>query len=198
MNTSNVISDALEYYDTNEEKYEETLKKIKYVKFVSETQSSLHNSIEFYDSNKKFLFKSRYENLGIYNNITHTWAWAWSLPHFRPISTSIIKKIVNYGIGLEPTMTFLKTQLTISRLRITSKVQIDIHASIASYLAKQPFIYKYKYYSSFVQEKDKLISLENFKNDDENRDQYIMYYMYLIDHETIKIDEVKNFLLGTM
>ena len=40
-----------------------------------------------YDKDKKEILKSRYENIGIYNNKSHTWTWAWSVPKFLKNTT---------------------------------------------------------------------------------------------------------------
>lgn len=181
----NLISDALEYYDSNTEKYSDFFKKVKYVKFVDVAKDMEHNLIYMYDSNENELLKSRYEIIGVYNNKSKTWTWAWSIPRFRKNTTYIARKIINYGMDLDPESRFLKTELITSRFRITNPIQLDMHAAIASYLSKQYAVYKYISYISFVADKNGLVDITNIPRD--NTNEYSVYYMFLLDYQNIKI-----------
>jgi hypothetical protein len=176
----NLISDSLEYYDSNSEKYSELFKKIKYVKFIDVIKDMDHNIMFMYDSNKNEIMKSRYEIIGVYNNKSRTWTWAWAIPRFRKNTTHIARKIINYGMDLDPESRFLKTELITSRFRITNPIQLDIHAAIASYLSRQYVVYKYISYINFTVDANGLVDITNIPKN--NADEYSVYYMFLLDH----------------
>ena len=178
----NLISDSLEYYDANSEKYNDFFKKVKYVKFLDVVKDIDHNTIIMYDSNKNEILSSRYEIIGVYNNKSRTWTWAWSVPRFRKNTTHIARKIITYGMDLDPESRFLKTELITSRFRITNPVQLDIHAAVASYLSRQYIVYKYVSYISFTADIDGLVDITNVPKD--NADEYTVYYMFLLDRPT--------------
>lgn len=179
----NLISDSLEYYDNNTEKYNDFFKKVKYVKFIDVIKDMDHNIIRMYDRDKNEILKSRYEIIGIYNNKSKTWTWAWSIPRFRKNTTHIARKIVNYGMDLDPESRFLKTELITSRFRITNPIQLDIHAAIASYLSRQYVVYKYISYITFTADSNGLVDITNIPK--ENIDEYSIYYMFLLDYNDI-------------
>jgi hypothetical protein len=176
----NVVVDSLEYYDRNTERYGHLFKKVKYIKFVNAEKDTEHNVIMMFDSNKNQILESRYEIIGVYNNQSRTWTWAWSVPRFKKNTTFISRKIINYGMDLDPESYFLKTELITSRFRITNHVQLDIHTAIAAYLSKQELVYKYFAYIDFVADKDGLVDITNIPKDREN--EYTTYYMFLLDY----------------
>lgn len=155
-----LIKNALEYYDENRLLYNDVFKNARYIK-LPDPREPEDNTIHFYNKNTELLFSSRYEIIGIYNNTYNTWAWGWSLPMFYKNKTSIAKKMLNYGIELEPHENiFLKTILINSRFRMISKIQYDVHAAIASYLSKQPLVYNNVYYQGIEQDERGLIDLQ--------------------------------------
>jgi hypothetical protein len=178
----NLVSDALEYLDNNTDKYEHLFKKVKYVKFVNNENELDHSKIYLYDENKAEIYQSKYEVIGLYNNMSQTWVWAWSIPRMRKNSIYISKKILNYGIDLPSnSQEFLKTELITSRFRISNEIQLDMHAGIASYLSKQPLVYKYKIHLEpdiFKYGEDKLIDVTKIG---ENPESYTIYYFFLLD-----------------
>ena len=179
----NLINDALEYYDKNNDKYDSFFKNVKYVHFEMANTDVEHNRIIMMDKDRRIIINSRYENIGIYNNNSHTWIWAWSVPIFKKNSTQIAKKIINYGMNIDllTDSNFLKTELITSRFRISNPIQLDIHVAIASYLSKQPLIYKYVTYSSFMEPNDIDVDITNIKEKDKNN--YITYFMFLLDYD---------------
>lgn len=180
----NLISDSLEYYDSNTEKYNDFFKKVKYVKFIDAIKDMDHNVIFMYDNNKNQILKSRYEIIGVYNNKSKTWTWAWSIPRFRKNTTHIARKIINYGMDLDPESRFLKTELITSRFRITNTIQLDIHAAIASYLSRQYVVYKYLSYINPFVDINGLVDVAHIPK--ENPDEYSVYYMFLLDYSSIQ------------
>lgn len=185
----NLIPDALEYYDANLEIYGDFFKNVTYVKFETAVKDMDHNIIHFYDAGKKEFYKSRYEIIGVYTNISKTWIWAWSISRFRKNTTYIAKKIVNYGMDLDPESKFLKTELINSRFRISNPIQLDIHAAIAAYLSKKPVLYRYKSYMSFTVV-DGLVNITQIPK--ENIDDYNIFFMFLLDYADLLKDLTHN------
>jgi len=139
----NLVRNSLEYYDVNREKYQKIVQKIKYVKFVYYSDEIQHDAITAFDENKNILFTSSHEAVGYYNTGTKIWTWAWAEPGLKSGQTYIIGKIFNYARQLPVAEQFLRTELLTSTFRISAKIQLDIHSSIASYLGKQPFLLNY-------------------------------------------------------
>ena len=123
MNRSiSIVTNSLDYYDKNKEKYDKLLSKIKFYKVLKISSDLDHSKILFYDKNKKYMFETRYEIIGLFNKITNTWVWAWSIPYFNKNSTFISKKILNYGLDIpsDQENKFLKSELITSRFKNSS------------------------------------------------------------------------------
>ena len=179
----NIVVNSLENYDKNMEKYDKLMSKIKYYKLILNESDLEHSKIVFYNKNNNKLFESRYEIIGLYNNMSSTWVWAWSVPFFYKNSTYISKNILNYGLDIPPSPDnkFLKSELITSRFRISDKVQLDLHVAIASYVSKKPLIYKLIYKpESFEQEGQFEVYDESTENDD-----YVIMYLFLLDYDNL-------------
>jgi hypothetical protein len=188
MDNLTLVKTALEYYDKNSETYQNTFKNVSYIKFVEAQTDIDHNILLFFDKNKKEIFRSRYEIMGLYDSISNTWAWSWAISNFHKKNTNIARKIWNYGATLDPKTKYLKTELITSRFKVASSVQLEIHVSIASYLAKQPFIYRHYVDLSSVENESKNSYNEVFDEEYyENHENYVFYNIFLLDHENIKI-----------
>ncbi len=145
LDLSLLIDKALNYYDTHNIKYED------YIKTDDITIERNTNSIIF--NNKE---KYKYEFLGIFDNTTNIWMWAWLVPEFMYNETNIVRKLLNYGLKISPTPTnklnneklYLKTQMVNGRFLLNDDFQLDLHLAISSYLAKDTikFIYNKKKY----------------------------------------------------
>ena len=184
-NNVSLITNSLEYYDKNNEKYHNIIKPIKYVKFIPSESDLKYSTIILYDKNKNELFRSKYEIIGLFNSNTNIWTWSWSITRFRKNDTHIARKIWNYGAELDPETEFLKMELTTSRFRIADLIQLDMHIALASYLSKQPFVYKhYLYLNSRDYTKD-----NDLYNIEEKSDSYVIYYLFLLDN---KLEEHKD------
>ncbi len=178
----NIITNSLEYYDKNKEKFDKTISKIKYYKLIRIESDLEHSKIVFFDKNKEKLFETRYEIIGLYNNTSHPWVWAWSVPIFEKNSTYISKKILKYGLDIPSSSEnkFLKSELITSRFRISDPVQLDIHVSVASYISKNPMIYNFIYdpkleYQDFIEAKKDVTEDEN----------YVIMYLFLLDYKDV-------------
>jgi len=128
-------------------------------------QDLSHNVITYFDDKKKKILSSKYEIVGIYDNLYKFWYWAWSVPTLNKNEVYTSQNTLKYGLDLDPSNKDLKEELVTSRFKITDKIQLELHLSIACYLSKK-VIYKYRQY------RDK----EDFHN-------YLDYYIYLFDVE---------------
>jgi hypothetical protein len=179
MDNISLVKDALAYYDTNNEKYNKIILDNKYFKIIKNKLDSEHNTIILYNENKKEIYKSRYEIIGIYDFYNSVWTWGWSIVDLRKNTTSIIRKVLQYGLELDPEDNFIKIELINSRFRVSNRTQLDIHLAIASYLSKKPVIYE------LVIDENK----ESQKIDDELLypieviNKSISYFLFLLDYE---------------
>ena len=98
IDLSILIDKALNYYDKQNIEYS------KYINSDNITLDRDKNIIKFNDYNdKQSIFK--YEFLGIFDNTTNIWMWAWLVPEFMYNETSIVRKLMNYGLKISPTPT---------------------------------------------------------------------------------------------
>ncbi len=150
LDLSTLINNALIYYDEHNIEYDEYIKSDN-IRVERET-----NKIIF---NNKTEFK--YEFLGIFDNTTNIWIWAWLVPEFMFNETNIVRKLLNYGLKISPTPTnkldneqlYLKTQMVNGRFLLYDEFQLDLHLAISSYLAKDTF--KFIYYKKKYLNKEK-------------------------------------------
>ena len=151
LDLSTLINDALNYYDKHNIEYD------KYIKTDKITVERETNKIIFQEYQKEF----KYEFLGIFDNTTNIWIWAWLVPEFMFNETHIVRKLLNYGLKISPTpinkldneQLYLKTQMVNSRFLLYDSFQLDLHLAISSYLAKDNF--KFIYYKKKYLNKEK-------------------------------------------
>ena len=144
MDTSNLVSNALRYYDENQEKYMRHFRKVAYVSFFHRKSDMSRDIVYMYDKNGTELYRFHYEVIGIYSNEAKTWQWAWSRSKLPKKTTETSRGLLSYAFDLDHEKApFLKTELLTSRFRITHPTQIDIHVGLASYLSKKPVIFPY-------------------------------------------------------
>lgn len=209
MDNITFVTTSLKYFDENNEKYEGILKHAKFVKFIPSENDMSHNVIKFFDKDKMEIYKSRYEIIGLYNTEVNSWTWSWALPNFQKNNTGTARKLLNYGLMLNPTaknqnsnttdssIKYLKTELITSRFRVADLIQLDIHVAIASYMSKNPFVYKYgiaKY--NILSDGSREISNENAVDTDgyitlnhNVDDTMLVYYMFLLDYDKLELTE---------
>jgi len=142
--TKELIVNSLKYYDTNQEKYHIVFNKFKYYSIKRNYGDTEHFVILFYDKDQKLISQSRYEIVGVYYVNSQIWAWSWSIPKLQKNMVYTTRKILNYGLDIVPTDEdmFIKAELVTSRFKISNEIQLNIHAAIASYIAKKPIVYK--------------------------------------------------------
>jgi hypothetical protein len=176
----NIINDALRFYDTNNELYENVKKKIKYIKRATVNPTDVESvKFTFYDKEKNELFTSRIEIVGKYYNTINTWVWGWSLPNTDKSLTSIIRKVFLYGTDIDTrtvSNVVLKNELVTSRFKIDDDIQLDIHCAIASYLSKKPFIFAWR--NTIVSQGTEWSEVKN-KDDDEEIS--VTIYTFILD-----------------
>lgn len=169
-----LIKNALNYYDKNNQKYEDKFKNVRYVSSDYSDSKDTEQTIKyFYDENFKLLFKSRCEYIGILNEKYGIWSWAWSIGFFKKNETNIIRKILLYGTELDPKSMFLKSELISSRFKITNKIQLDIHLAIVSYLSKKSIVFCQNYSTKIID--NKYIDIFDITND------VSKIYLFLLD-----------------
>src|SRR3972149_7784648 len=105
--SNNIITDSLEYYDKNTEKYEYLFKNVKYIVTQFNDTDTEHSSFHMFDANNSEIFRSRIETIGVYDNALKIWTWAWSIPDLPKNATYISRKMLFYGLDLEPNNKFL-------------------------------------------------------------------------------------------
>jgi len=148
-----LIKNALEYYDKNKDKYYNKFTNVKYISTEVSEKDTEQTVKYFYDDSFKLLFKSRCEYIGIYDEKYNIWSWAWSISFFKKNETNIIRKVLTYGTELDPRSSFLKSELILSRFKISNKIQLDIHLAIVSYLAKKAIIFPQNYSTKIIDNK---------------------------------------------
>jgi hypothetical protein len=139
LDLSLIVEKALEYYDN---------KNIEYNKFINIDNIKINRETNTIDFNNKEL---KYEVLGIFDNTSKVWMWAWMIPEFMYNETNIVRELLNYGLKISPNINskipndrlYLKTQLVNSRFLLEDEFQLELHLAIASYLAKDKFKFIY-------------------------------------------------------
>ena len=181
--TKELITQSLNYYDINTEKYSKLYDKFKYYSIITSESDTDHNRIVFYDKNKEIIFKTRYEILGMYNATSNLWIWGWSIPSLQKNELYLSRKILNYGFDvLLNESHFLKSELITSRFRISDTLQLNIHISIASYISKNPMIFRL-IYDPDINEKDEKGPFKVLNKLVKNS---IAWFLYLLDTESTK------------
>ncbi len=157
LDLSTLINNALIYYDKQNIEYND------YIKSDNITVERDAHKITFNDNSKDF----KYEFLGIFDNTTNIWIWAWLVPEFMFTETNISRKLLNYGLKISPTpinkldneQLYLKTQMVNSRFLLYDEFQLDLHLAISSYLAKDSFKFIYSKRKYLNKEKTKYITV---------------------------------------
>lgn len=181
--TKELIINALKYYDLNNGKYFKIFDKIKYYSIVRSESDLEHNIVIFYDKHKNVILQSKYEILGIYNSDSNLWAWSWAMPSYQKNEVYLARKILNYGLDLIPHESlFLKSELITSRFKINDVIQLDIHAAIASYISKNPIVYKLIFDPTKTNNNDRSDMYETL---DEITPTSIVWFFYLLDEEKL-------------
>lgn len=178
-----IIKNALEYYDKNKEKYESFLKKCIYYRREIYEEENINDIFIFYDKDKKEIYRTEYEVLGLFDTDLMLWSWGWSNPNLDKKSTYLISKILNYGIKLSSGDYFLKSELITSKFKISTKIQLDIHSAIASYLSKKDFILEFAISITPLGKQEEIRELKILNDEDVNEfpKSSIINYIFLMN-----------------
>lgn len=148
IKVSSLIKKALEYYDNQNSINHKYL-------FNSYILNKEENKVVIIDeiNNNNIKLEANYEILGLFDYQTKVWIWAWLLPYLKLDNMIIAKKLLDYGLKLEPSSNnndhyYIKSQLINSRILIENNIELDIHLAVISYLVKDlySFIYPKKIY----------------------------------------------------
>jgi len=144
-----LVKKALLNYDIKNEKFKEIINTKEYI-FKKETAV-----LEFNNLNKKFKFNI----LGIFDYSKKIWIWSWLVPSYSYNHILYTKKLLDYGIKLNPEKVdfeflWIKTQLVNSRFLLYDSLQLDIHLAIINYLLKDNFDFIYPVKKQLTEEKE--------------------------------------------
>lgn len=131
------IKSCLDKYDKNNDKYKKMLK------LPNEPENDKKNKIIYFKNDNKIIYKNNYEVIGFFYKSINLWIWGWAFPTKEPSRFS--KKLFEYGFNTQID-TFIKTILCNSRIKIKSKLELDIFLSVICDIGKM-FLYK-KYYAN--------------------------------------------------
>jgi hypothetical protein len=123
---------------------------IKYKKYIENKNytNDIDKSILTFENEKKF----KYNIAGVFDSSNQIWMWGWMIPYYRSIEIEYVKKLLDYGIKINPDILkdkltvdklYLKSILVNSRFLIDEQIQIDIILSISFYLLKDNFDFVY-------------------------------------------------------
>lgn len=178
------ITDALDYYDKICEKSKDDYNNITYINFeniTDKTNNMTYRAINMFDKDNNLIDKKKFEVLGIYISPQNIWSWSWAIPKFDKMLTVTSKKILNYGIEMDPQYINLKKELVTSRYHITRLIQVDLHVATAAYLSKKQNIFKYYFYADELAKNDNIPNPKFNISKRENDDNYELYYLFIMD-----------------
>lgn len=182
-----IILNALKQYDENKYKYKILFDKVKYYRIheMPKENELDHDFFIFYDKNKKELFRSRFEKIGIHTKEENVFIWNWS-KSVKKNDAVLGKKLLNYAIDLGEEYQGLREYFTTSRTRLRSLVDFDIMLASALYLVKNQFhvAIPYPKYIPEIKENNEKIDGNNVDEliQYKESDNDIVYYMYLYDY----------------
>jgi len=168
INLDEIIKNSFQSYDTMLKKYK------KYID-THDIKTNRYTQKIIFNNEDEFTF----ELAGMFDSDTQIWMWAWMIPEFLYKETVLVRKLLNYGLKIEPMkdmmmsgnnergntdqMLYLKTQLVNSRFVLDNKFQLELHLSIATYLVKDNI--------KFIYPREKII--------DEKRNKSITVYYFI-------------------
>lgn len=174
-----IVKDALEYYDDNTMKYYDKTMTFKYYTITKED-----NTIAFFGADKKKIFETEYEVIGKYIPYQSLWIWGWSSGELNKELVATSRKVLNYALDLDKENILLKTSLITSRYQISSYIQTDMHVALTSFLSKRPFVYKLEYYGEYFSDTNKASdNAETRKTNNVDYSDDEQKYIFKISHK---------------
>jgi hypothetical protein len=135
-NVKKFIKDRLDYYDKTNLEYKDLIK-IKNVSFDDTDELKIKFNDEY----------TKVSTIGIFDINTNVWLWAWAIPMYSPSDIEIARKILDYGLSLDPKSNsyihdYIKQHFVDSRIYFENEHFLDIHLSLCLYISKNgKFIY---------------------------------------------------------
>lgn len=122
--------------------------KIKYKYYIENTNIFLD-----FDKNQfivkingEIIYSTFFSKLGIFDPSTKVWIWSWCMVSNTLDNTKNARKILDYGLMLEPLTNtnmhfYIKSHLVNSRIYFENDILLDIHLGLSLYISKAHFIY---------------------------------------------------------
>jgi hypothetical protein len=139
INISDFLKKALDYFDEQNLKYSNYLKK-------SYMIQKKNNDKIIYDKDKEININKQI--LGCLYHKTNVFIWGWVFSNFTLEENKLARELLNYGLNLDPNHGninhyFLKTLLVNSRLLIDNDFDLELLLSICSYILKNKMDFLY-------------------------------------------------------
>ena len=135
------LKGQLDNLDKSKSKYEVLNNKNIYVHLNHEEESIV------FKKNEEIIYLNKYSTLGIFHKSTKVWLWSWAMSDIQFNETKEARKILDYGLKLEPHLNdtqlhyYIKAHLVNSRIFFENDILFDIHLGLALYISKAQFIY---------------------------------------------------------
>ena len=96
--------------------------------------------------NEEIIYSKFFSTLGIFDTTSKVWIWSWCMPNLSSDNTKNARRILEYGLMLEPLTNssmhyYIKSHLVNSRIYFENDILLDIHLGLSIYISKGKFIY---------------------------------------------------------
>jgi len=122
--------------------------KLKYAEYINSKHCNLDliKNLFIIKKNEEIVFSKNLTYLGIFNTSSKVWIWSWCVPSIPNNSSKDARRILDYGLELEPSTNtnihyYIKSHLVNSRLFFENDILLDIHLGLSIYISKALFIY---------------------------------------------------------
>lgn len=169
---SDIIKNALEYYDKEKEKNIEFIDKISKIKILLDKKNPY---LKIFDHNNNYIYKCKFNKISSYYVKHKILLWEWGYLANPKISYDFSRKILNYGLDLDDIQkenVILKNELINTRIYIDNIMQFDIHLALISYILKSIFIIP------FIQYKNNVFKKANYKNEINKNRKHILHFFF--------------------
>ena len=127
------------------------LKKTCNYKIEPSEADTKRSKIFFYDKKTNdLILQTDFEILGGYYLKYKIWIWSWALLHLKNNLTILSRELLNYSFSAKEPYNVDKylSRFITSKSIIGDKTQFDINIALASFIIRQPYIYKIHYGNS--------------------------------------------------
>ena len=192
LKNTNVIKNALEYYDNNKKNFKSILKNTTKIKFIVNYTNINNYFIIFLDNDNNEIYKSKYEKIGMYNVKTKIWFWSWIfIVNTDKQLTFTTRKLLKYALDLDyysyDDNMYLKYNLVTGKFITNNYMQIELNTAIASYISKNKYVLELPIYKTNLITKPEL-NPEHIFDYNYNQSHIIddnvfeIHYLLLIDN----------------